>query len=98
MGNDLNLKELLPMALGAYGLLFVDKGAAAAQWLNWIQFAIDTYIDLHEGEPTAEVAQTMEALFADLVAQQAQSTETLRSELAGLRAEFHVLSDHLKQR
>ncbi|HSU33411.1 MAG TPA: hypothetical protein VLJ11_19440 [Bryobacteraceae bacterium] len=92
MGNALNLKELLPLALGFYGLLFVNKSAAAAQWLNWIQFAIDTYMDLHEAEPTAELAQTMEAHFADLMAQQAQSTEALRSELVALRSEMQILA------
>jgi len=36
LGNTINLKELLPLALGGYGLFFVDR-AAAAQWLNWIR-------------------------------------------------------------
>jgi hypothetical protein len=96
LGNALNLKELLPLALGFYGLLFVNKSVAAAQWLNWIQFAIDTYMDLHEAEPTAELAQTMEAHFADLMAQQAQATEALRGELAALRSEMHVLVEAIK--
>ena len=88
MGGAINLKELIPVAVAVYGLLFVDKAVAAAQWLNWIQFAIDTYMDLHEQEPLADVAQNMEAMFADLAAQQAQSAEALRSELVALRSEI----------
>ena len=52
-------------------------------------------MDLHEDEPIEEVAQTMDALFADMMAQQAQSTETLRSEMVSLRAEIQTLSNRL---
>lgn len=92
MGNAINLKELLPLSLILYAFLFVDKAIASAQWLNWVQFAIESYVDLHDDEPVQEVAQTMDALFADMMAQQTQSTETLRAELASLRAEIQTLS------
>lgn len=97
MGNTMNLKELLPLSLLVYAFLFVDKALAASQWLNWVQFAVDSYMDFHEDEPIQEVAQTMDALFADMMAQQAQSTETLRSELASLRAEIQTLSTRLTE-
>jgi hypothetical protein len=92
--DAINLKELFPLALGLYGLLFVNRAAAAAQWLNWIQVAFDTYMDLHEDEPIAEVAEAIELLGEQILAQQAQSMETLRSELAALRAEIRVLSNN----
>ena len=97
-GSFINLKEILPVAVGLYGLLFVDKGANAAQWLNWIQFAIDTYMDLHEQQPIAELSQTMQALFTDLMAQHAQSLEALRSELTALRADVQSLANNIAQR
>ena len=96
LGNLINLKELFPLAIGLYGLLFVDKAIAAAQWLNWIQFAIDTYMDLHEQQPLAEHAQTVEALFADVMAQQTQSTEALRGELTAMRAQLQAILDSVK--
>ena len=89
----INLKELFPLALGLYGLVFVNRSAAAAQWINWIQVAFDTYIDLHEDEPVAEVAEAIESLGALLIEQQTQSMETLRSELASLRAEVRAIAD-----
>ena len=95
LGNAINLKELLPLAVGVYALFFVDKAVAAAQWLNWIQFAIDSYVDLHENEPVEELGQTMEALFADLLAQHAQSTDALRAEMAALRTELRAVSDKI---
>ena len=92
-GGVINLKELFPLALGLHGLVFVNRSAAAAQWINWIQVAFDTYIDLHEDEPVAEVAEAIESLGALLIEQQTQSMETLRSELASLRAEVRAIAD-----
>src|SRR5437763_7174615 len=92
-GGVINLKELFPLALGLYGLVFVNRSAAAAQWINWIQVAFDTYIDLHEDEPVAEVAEAIESLGALLIEQQTQSMETLRCELASLRAEVRAIAD-----
>jgi len=98
VGNAISLKELLPLALGFYGLAFVDKAAAAAQWLNWIQFAIGTYMDLHQQQPIGELGQTMEAHFADVTAQQSQSAEVLRRELAELRSQLQAVSDKIAPR
>jgi len=61
LGNVINLKELFPILVAVYGFLFVDRSAAAAQWLNWLEFAFDTYIDLHDDEPIAELGQKIEA-------------------------------------
>ena len=91
-GNAINLKELLPIAVGLYGFWFVDKTAAAAQWLNWIQFAFDTYIDLHEGEPVAGLSQKVDALGIQVLEQQAETAEALRAELAALREEIRLLA------
>lgn len=90
-GRTINLKELLPLAIGAYGLLFVNRTAAAAQWVSWLQFAFDTYIDLHEDKPVLEVGQKVDSLRA----QQGDATETLRAELAAIRAELHSLAERL---
>jgi hypothetical protein len=98
MGNFINLKEILPVAVGLYGLLFEDRAATTAQWLNWIQFAIDIYMDLHEQQPLAEVSQMMQALFTDLMTQHAQSSEALRSELTALRADVQMLANSIGQR
>src|SRR5205085_1006181 len=94
-GNVINLKELMPLAVAAYGFLFVNRGAAAAQWVNWLQFAFDSYIDLHEDEPVAELGEKLEAVGAQILEQQETATETLRAELASLRAELHALAERL---
>ncbi len=94
-GDLINLKELLPLAMGVYGLLFVNRSQAAAQWLNWIQVAFDTYIDLHEDEPVTEVAQRLDLLGAQIMAQQTEILRTLRSEMSDLRSEVRALSSQL---
>jgi len=91
----INLKELLPLALAGYGFLFVDRAAAAAQWLNWIQFAFDTYLDLHEEEPVEELGERVEAIGAEIIERQDFSAQTLRAEVAALRAELHRLVERL---
>jgi hypothetical protein len=73
----------------------VDRGAAAAQWLNWIQFAFDSYIDLHEGEPISELGQKVEAVGTQILDRQTASTESLRVEVAGLREELRALAEKL---
>ena len=87
--------ELLPIALGLYGFLFVDKSAAAAQWLNWMQFAFDNYIDLHEGEPITELGQKLDALGTRILERQGVAAEALSRELASIRAELRELSERL---
>jgi hypothetical protein len=96
--NAINLKELLPLALAVYGFLFVDRGVAAAQWLNWLQFAFDIYIDLHEEEPLTELAQKVSAASAKFLKEQSASNESLRSELAALRAEIRGLAERLPEK
>jgi hypothetical protein len=96
LGNTINLKELLPLMLGAYGLFFVDRTAAAAQWLNWIQVAFDTYIDLHEDEPVTVLRQKMDALGARILDQQLTAAESLKTELTALRAEVRELAERLE--
>lgn len=95
MGNMINLKELLPLALGAYGLFMVDRSAAAAQWLNWIQVAFGTYVDLHEDEPISEVRQKLDLVGASILEQQIAATEALQAEFAALRAEMRGLAERL---
>jgi hypothetical protein len=95
--NLINLKELLPLAMAGYGFLFVDRAAAAAQWLNWLQFAFDTYLDLHEDEPVEELGQRVEALGARILERNHAATEMLRSELAALRAEVRQLTERLPE-
>jgi len=94
-GNAINLKELLPLAFGAYALLFVDKAAAASQWLNWIQFAFGSYMDLHEEEPIAELGQKVEEVGAEVIERQETSVEALRAEIAELRAAVGTLLERL---
>jgi ribosomal protein S11 len=94
-GNAINMKELLPLALGAYALLFVDKAVAASQWITWIQFAFDSYIDLHEKEPIVELGQKVEEVGAEILDRQETSVEALRAEMAELRAAVRVLLEQL---
>lgn len=67
-GNAVNLKELFPFGILLYALVFIDKATAASQWLNWVQFAVSTYLEVHEGEPIAQVGDSVEALRAELQA------------------------------
>lgn len=94
-GNAINMKELLPLALGAYALFFVDKAVAASQWITWIQFAFDSYIDLHEKEPIVELSQKVEEVGAEILDRQETSVETLRAEMTELRIAVHALLERL---
>jgi hypothetical protein len=98
LGNAINLKELLPLALGAYGLLFVDRAVAMSQWLNWLQFAFDIYIDLHEAQPVVEVGRKVDAVGARILEQQECAAEALRAELSALRADLRELMERLPVR
>jgi hypothetical protein len=91
LGGTINLKELLPLVMGAYGLFFVDKGQAAAQWINWIQVALDTYIDLHEDDPVADLKESVNLLGAQMLARQAQMMEMMRTELEEMRQEIRAI-------
>lgn len=95
LGNAINLKELAPIAVAIYGFLFVDRNVAAAQWLNWLQFALDTYIDLHEGEPVAELGHKLEAMGARILERQSVTETALIKELAEIRAELREISKRL---
>jgi hypothetical protein len=92
--NKINLKEILPLAAGVYGI-FSDKTAPATQWLNWLQFAFNTYISLHEEEPRAEWERKFDALGAQMIERQQLTTEALSAELATIRAELRRLADRL---
>ena len=72
-GQAVNLKEIFPFGIILYAVLFVDKAIAASQWLSWLQFAISSYLELHDSEPIAQVGESVEALRAEL--------QTLREEL-----------------
>jgi Heavy metal associated domain 2 len=65
-GNAVNLKEIFPFGIILYAVLFLDKAIAASQWLNLVQFALGTYLELHEDEPVAEVGDSVKALRAEL--------------------------------
>ena len=67
-GHAINLKELFPFGIILYALLFMDKAVGASQWLSWLQFAISSYLELHESEPIARVGESVEALRAELQA------------------------------
>jgi Heavy metal associated domain 2 len=67
-GHAVNLKEVFPFGILLYAVLFVDKAIAASQWMSWLQFAISTYLELHEAEPIAQVGDSVEALRAELQA------------------------------
>ncbi len=86
---------MLPILLGIYGFVFVDKTAAAAQWPNWLQFAFDTYIDLHEDQPILELGQKIEALGVRILERQSVAETALSREMAEIRAELRQLSDRL---
>jgi hypothetical protein len=65
-GHAVNLKEVFPLGVLVYAVLFVDKAIAASQWLSWVQFAISTYLEMHEDEPIAGIGDSVEALRAEL--------------------------------
>lgn len=64
--NAISLKELFPFGIATWALLFVNRAVAAAQWLNWIQFAWSSYFELHQEEPIHEVQQQIASLRGDL--------------------------------
>jgi hypothetical protein len=64
--NGISLKELIPFGIAASAIFFVDRAAAAAQWLNWIQFAWSAYFELHQNDPVREVHREVGALRADI--------------------------------
>ncbi|HJT88694.1 MAG TPA: hypothetical protein VJ732_12580 [Bryobacteraceae bacterium] len=96
-GNAINLKELFPLAAGLYGFFLVDKTAAAAQWLNWLQFAFDTYIDLHEEHPITELGQKVDHVGAQILERQDSAADSVRAELAALRVELQRLAARLPE-
>lgn len=67
-GDVVTLKELLPLGIAASALFLVDRAAAAAQWLSWIQFAWDTYWDLHQDEPVKKVGEQVHELRKEIAA------------------------------
>lgn len=71
-GQAVNLKEIFPFGIILYAVLFVDQAIAASQWLSWLQFAFSSYLDLHDGEPIAQVGDSVEALRAELQALRAE--------------------------
>jgi hypothetical protein len=64
--NLVSMKEMLPAGIALSALLFVDRAAAAAQWLSWIQFAWSSYFDLHQTEPVQEVSREVRALHNEI--------------------------------
>jgi hypothetical protein len=72
--NVATLKEAFPFAVAAYAVAFVDKAVAASQWLNWIQFAFSSYLDLHQNAPAHKMSRQVEALHREVAAMH----ETLR--------------------
>jgi hypothetical protein len=66
--NKIGLKELFPFGIAAYSFLFVDRAIAASQWLSWIQFALSTYLELHEDQSDPEMTQSIAALRAEIAA------------------------------
>jgi hypothetical protein len=65
-GQSVNLKEVFPFGILVYSLFFVDRAIAASQWWSWVQFALSTYLELHEGEPIAQVGDSVKSLRAEL--------------------------------
>ena len=77
--NAVSLRELMPFGIAAWAVLFVDRALAASEWLNWLQFAVSSYFDLHADEPVREVERKVDAL---------------RSELAGIRELIEKQANH----
>ena len=69
--NTVNLKELFPFSLVLYAVFFVDKAVNAAQWLNWLQFAFSSYMELHQSQPVTNVGRSVDALRAEINAMHA---------------------------
>src|SRR5437763_896313 len=69
--NTVNLKELFPFSLFLYAVFFVDKAVNAAQWLNWLQFAFSSYMELHQSQPVTNVGRSVDALRAEINAMHA---------------------------
>lgn len=76
-GDVIDLREIFPLAIGAYAFFFVDRAVGAPLWLSMLFFSFDSYMDLHEDESNEPVVD---------------SVESLRDEIAALRAEVRALS------
>ena len=73
----IDLKEIFPFAVGTYAFFFVDRTIGAPLWMTLMIFSFSSYMDLHEEEPGEDVAESLDAL---------------RAEIAALRKEIRALS------
>jgi len=63
-GNEIDLKFLLPFAIGLLGLVALRHGATTPLWLTLMIFAFHSFLGLHA--PTTEELRTVESLAMDL--------------------------------
>lgn len=77
--ETIDLKEIFPFVVAIAALFFVDKTLGAPLWVSLLIFSFSSYMDLHEKEP-----ETNEQVL--------DSIESLREEIAHLRAEIRRLS------
>ena len=96
-GSTINLKELFPFSLVIYAVLFVDKAVNAAQWLNWLQFAFSSYMELHQDKPVAKVSASIEALRAEIANTHTETLETLSAQIAGLERTVRGLRQQMNK-
>lgn len=94
-GNAINLKEIFPFSIVLYAVLFVDRAINASQWLNWIQFAFSSYVELHESEPVAKLGVGVETLRAEMAAMHLEGLQTVKEQIAGLESAVRALADHV---
>jgi hypothetical protein len=67
--NDaIDLRDLFPLGTAIYAFFWVDRSIGAPLWLSMLFFSWSAYMDLHETEPSQKVAETLEALRAEIAA------------------------------
>ena len=94
-GNLINLKEVFPFSVVLYAIFFVDRAVNASQWLNWIQFAFSSYLDLHQNEPIGKIGAGVETLRAEMAALHAENLKALTAQIANLEGAVRDLSRQL---
>jgi uncharacterized coiled-coil protein SlyX len=96
-GHAINLKELFPLGIIVYAVLFVDKAVNAAQWLSWLQFAFSSYFELHQDEPIAKLSAAIATLRAEMSAAQRETLESLTNQIEGLQETLRTLTEQGKR-
>lgn len=66
--DAIDLKQLFPLSIAAYDLLFVKRSKPTPLWLTLLMFSFSSYIDLNRADPHPGIDESLEALRAEIAA------------------------------